>query len=237
VGWWRHTRAIVPLPGTVGVVVPAAILIFGDDVNIGWGLDGVAAGLPVLLGLGLIAAGLAFWLWTVRLLVRIGKGTLAPEIPPGASWWGPVCQVPPGTGILALAADRNLVRHNCATATTASASPSRTSVWRSASRRPRAPPSTSIPAPWDNRVIANVAAGSGTNPAPDTSAGVRRGPHLGSQGHRQLLVAEPGGHHLPAEPPYYDEIAEPFDWRFTRADLDELMLRLATYEPQLRLVA
>jgi hypothetical protein len=36
----------------VSVVVPAASLIFRDGVNIGRGLDGGAAGLPVLLGLG-----------------------------------------------------------------------------------------------------------------------------------------------------------------------------------------
>ena len=49
-GAWRQLRAIVLLPGTVTVVVPAAILITGDGPEIGWGLDGVAAALPVLLG-------------------------------------------------------------------------------------------------------------------------------------------------------------------------------------------
>jgi hypothetical protein len=32
-------------------------------------------------------------------------------------------------------------------------------------------------------------------------------------------------------------IAEPFDWRFTRADLEKLIDRLSTHEPQLRLAA
>jgi Phospholipid methyltransferase len=41
----------------VSVALPAAILVFADGLKIGWGLDGVTAGLPVLLGLGLIAAG------------------------------------------------------------------------------------------------------------------------------------------------------------------------------------
>jgi hypothetical protein len=36
---------------------------------------------------------------------------------------------------------------------------------------------------------------------------------------------------------HYNEIAEPFDWRFTRSDLAELMLRLARHEPHLRLAA
>jgi len=81
VSLWRHARAIALLPGTVSVVVPAAILAFGEGVNVGWGLDGVAAPLPVLLGLALIAAGFVMWLWTVRLFARIGKGTLAPWDP------------------------------------------------------------------------------------------------------------------------------------------------------------
>jgi protein-S-isoprenylcysteine O-methyltransferase Ste14 len=78
---WRQARAIVLLPGTVAVAVPAAILIIGDGPNIGWGLDGVLAAVPVLLGLALIAGGLALWAWTVRLFARIGKGTLAPWDP------------------------------------------------------------------------------------------------------------------------------------------------------------
>jgi protein-S-isoprenylcysteine O-methyltransferase Ste14 len=81
VSGWRHARAIALLPGTVSVVVPAAILVSGEGVSVGWGLDGVAAGLPVLLGVALIAAGFAMWLWTVRLFARIGEGTLAPWDP------------------------------------------------------------------------------------------------------------------------------------------------------------
>lgn len=77
---WRQARAIVLLPGTVWVLVPAVILV-GTGTNVGWGLDGIAAALPVLLGLALIAAGFALWLWTVRLFARVGKGTLAPWDP------------------------------------------------------------------------------------------------------------------------------------------------------------
>jgi hypothetical protein len=36
---------------------------------------------------------------------------------------------------------------------------------------------------------------------------------------------------------HYNEVAEPFDWRFTRADLAELMARLAQHEPCLGLAA
>jgi protein-S-isoprenylcysteine O-methyltransferase Ste14 len=62
------------------VIVPALILL-GAGTNIGWGLGGVLAALPVLLGAALIAAGFATWLWTVRLLARVGRGTLAPWDP------------------------------------------------------------------------------------------------------------------------------------------------------------
>jgi protein-S-isoprenylcysteine O-methyltransferase Ste14 len=81
VGAWRHARAIALLPGTVTVVVPGAILITADAPDIGWGLDGLVSALPVLAGVALIAAGVALWIWTVRLFARIGKGTLAPWDP------------------------------------------------------------------------------------------------------------------------------------------------------------
>ena len=36
---------------------------------------------------------------------------------------------------------------------------------------------------------------------------------------------------------HYRQIAKPFEWTFTRADLDALLARLAAREPQLRLAA
>jgi protein-S-isoprenylcysteine O-methyltransferase Ste14 len=72
---WRHARAIVLLPGMAAVAVPALILVLGEGA-------GAWAALPVLIGLALIAGGLALWAWTVRLFDRIGKGTLAPWDPP-----------------------------------------------------------------------------------------------------------------------------------------------------------
>ena len=78
---WRQARAIVLLPGTVTVVVPAAILIAGEGPEFGWGLGGVVAAVPVLVGSTRIAAGVALWAWTVRLFARIGRGTLAPWDP------------------------------------------------------------------------------------------------------------------------------------------------------------
>ena len=77
---WRQLRAIAPLPGVVTGLIPVVLLVTtGTDV--GWGLDGGAAALPVLLGLALLAAGFSLWLWTVRLFARIGEGTLAPWDP------------------------------------------------------------------------------------------------------------------------------------------------------------
>jgi hypothetical protein len=78
---WRHARAVILLPGTATVAVPALIVIVGDGPGVGWGLDGVLAALAVLVRLTLILAGLALWVWTVRLFARIGKGKLAPWDP------------------------------------------------------------------------------------------------------------------------------------------------------------
>jgi hypothetical protein len=36
---------------------------------------------------------------------------------------------------------------------------------------------------------------------------------------------------------HWDEVAEPFDWQFTRDDLAALIERLSSHEPQLRLAA
>jgi protein-S-isoprenylcysteine O-methyltransferase Ste14 len=74
---WRHARAILLLPGTVTLVVPALLLTTVQKPSIGWGLHGMLAALPVLAGVIVIAAGLALWAWTVRLFARIGQGTLA----------------------------------------------------------------------------------------------------------------------------------------------------------------
>ena len=69
---WRHARAIALLPGTVVVLVPAGLVVaYGTTVE------------PVLflLGVPLVVAGFALWVWTVRLFAQIGKGTLAPWDP------------------------------------------------------------------------------------------------------------------------------------------------------------
>ncbi len=71
-GAWRHARAIALLPGTVTIVVPAVLLS-----REGWDIEPLGA----LVGVPLVCAGFALWLWTVRLFARVGRGTLAPWDP------------------------------------------------------------------------------------------------------------------------------------------------------------
>ena len=69
----RQLAAVVLLPGTVCVVVPA-LLLSGDGGLAPWPLallGGVLSG----LGVGVIT-------WTVALFARMGRGTLAPWDPP-----------------------------------------------------------------------------------------------------------------------------------------------------------
>jgi protein-S-isoprenylcysteine O-methyltransferase Ste14 len=69
----RHLFAIVVLPGTVTLLVPAALLD-GDYALASWPL--------VVLGVLLLAAGAVMFVWTVALFAGIGRGTLAPWDPP-----------------------------------------------------------------------------------------------------------------------------------------------------------
>lgn len=78
---WAMLRAIVILPGTALVFVPALLLWMSG------GLDGdtvlATPGQPVFwLAAALGAAGLVFAGWTASLFARIGEGTLAPWDPP-----------------------------------------------------------------------------------------------------------------------------------------------------------
>ena len=74
---WRHARAILLLPVVVAVVVPALLVWWTDDVDVGWGVRW----LFVPVGLALIAIGLVLVVWTIRLFVTVGRGTLAPWDP------------------------------------------------------------------------------------------------------------------------------------------------------------
>jgi len=79
-GPWRQLRAIALLPGMGALVVPAA-LVWRSGVDVAWGLPTALAGLVLLLGAGLIGIGLLLVVQTVMLLVRVGRGTLAPWDP------------------------------------------------------------------------------------------------------------------------------------------------------------
>jgi protein-S-isoprenylcysteine O-methyltransferase Ste14 len=81
VGIRRHAQAIGLLPGVVAVIVPAVILWRTEAVSVGWGLPSGLALLPVLLGVALIAVGLALVVWTICLFAVVGRGTLAPWDP------------------------------------------------------------------------------------------------------------------------------------------------------------
>ena len=73
-------RAAVLLPGTVTVPIPAVLLVIGG-AEIGWGLAGLSAALPLVAGAALVLAGLVVWYATLRLFARVGEGTLAPWDP------------------------------------------------------------------------------------------------------------------------------------------------------------
>jgi protein-S-isoprenylcysteine O-methyltransferase Ste14 len=77
----RHLRAVVLCPGVVTVVVPALLLWWSGDAEVGWGLTDGPAVLAVLLGVALIGLGLALVVWTITLFATIGEGTLAPWDP------------------------------------------------------------------------------------------------------------------------------------------------------------
>jgi len=67
----RQLAAVVLLPGTVCVLVPAFLL---SDTGIApWPL--------AFLGGALVALGLGVIVWTVSLFARVGRGTLAPWDP------------------------------------------------------------------------------------------------------------------------------------------------------------
>jgi len=68
----RQLLAIVLLPGTVALVIPAVIVWLG-----GADIEPVTGAIGALL----IGIGLALVAWTVWLFARVGRGTLAPWDP------------------------------------------------------------------------------------------------------------------------------------------------------------
>src|SRR5262249_53123270 len=79
---WKHLRAILLLPGMVTVVIPGAILSLTgvDTLDLWKSYPATRVGLP-LVGSVLICLGLVLMVATIRLLVTVGKGTLAPWNP------------------------------------------------------------------------------------------------------------------------------------------------------------
>ena len=71
---WKQLRAILLLPGTVAIVIPATILYF----------TGIRPWNVALLVVGsiFIFLGLILMVWTNRLFTTVGHGTLAPWNPP-----------------------------------------------------------------------------------------------------------------------------------------------------------
>jgi protein-S-isoprenylcysteine O-methyltransferase Ste14 len=76
---WRIAAAILPLPFTVTVLVPGAILLTEPDR---WDATGLARAASVVAGTIAVGAGLALFAATVRLFASVGRGTLAPWDPP-----------------------------------------------------------------------------------------------------------------------------------------------------------
>src|SRR5208283_2090823 len=72
---WKQIRAILLLPGMVTVVIPATIL-YGTSVA--W----PPTSWNIVSGCVFICLGLALMVWTNRLFITVGKGTLAPWNPP-----------------------------------------------------------------------------------------------------------------------------------------------------------
>jgi protein-S-isoprenylcysteine O-methyltransferase Ste14 len=80
---WKHIRAILLLPGMLAVVIPGTILLLTglDTLGLWQSYPAARVGLPVLGG-ALICLGLVLMVATIRLFMKVGKGTLAPWNPP-----------------------------------------------------------------------------------------------------------------------------------------------------------
>ena len=74
---WKQLRAVLLLPGMVTVVIPATILY---GTGLAWPPQPWNSILPVI-GSTFIFLGLALMVWTNRLFITVGKGTLAPWNP------------------------------------------------------------------------------------------------------------------------------------------------------------
>lgn len=79
VGGWRHASAIVLLPFMNTVVIPSVLLTLWPA---SWPVTLSAGGVSrIVAGAALIAVGAALVVHSIRLFVRLGRGTLAPWDP------------------------------------------------------------------------------------------------------------------------------------------------------------
>src|SRR5262249_14117761 len=82
-GVWQHLRAILLLPVTAAVVIPALLLFLTWPDTFGLWESASAMGVVlVVLGLAFIGLGLVLMVATISMFVAVGKGTLAPWNPP-----------------------------------------------------------------------------------------------------------------------------------------------------------
>ncbi|MDR2782017.1 MAG: isoprenylcysteine carboxylmethyltransferase family protein [Holosporaceae bacterium] len=73
---WRWIKTVVLLPCNVLIVVPACILYFSDYNS------KIQNSFQLIVGVFLLIVGLFLATWTMRLFIKIGKGTAAPWDPP-----------------------------------------------------------------------------------------------------------------------------------------------------------
>jgi protein-S-isoprenylcysteine O-methyltransferase Ste14 len=76
----RQLLAVGLLPAVATIAIPA-LLIYLYGLEVGWGLPGAAAALPVAVGAAALLAGLRLMYQTISLFGRVGEGTLAPWDP------------------------------------------------------------------------------------------------------------------------------------------------------------
>jgi protein-S-isoprenylcysteine O-methyltransferase Ste14 len=78
---WPLLRAMIVLPGTGLVLIPAAVVWFSRYTRFAADVAGTS---QVVFWIGLAAAGVGLYmmLWTVTLFVKVGRGTPAPWAPP-----------------------------------------------------------------------------------------------------------------------------------------------------------
>jgi protein-S-isoprenylcysteine O-methyltransferase Ste14 len=69
------------LPFTVTIIVPSVILWTSGDYLLEWSTCSIWVVIFAAAGMLLVACGLFFLSWTIRLFMTIGKGTLAPWSP------------------------------------------------------------------------------------------------------------------------------------------------------------